>query len=72
MLTYCTNAILATREVPAVRMVEIPDELAVGACYSIAVLNDAPPAAVRFALFVLSTPGQTILRRYGFTPVALP
>jgi len=71
-LTYCTNAILATREVQGARMVEIPDALSVGATYALAVMNDAPPAALRFALYILSTPGQTILRRYGFTPVTLP
>jgi len=71
-LTYCTNAMLATRDVPGARMVEIPDNLAVGAAYALAVMNDAPPAALRFALYIVSTPGQTILRRYGFTPVTLP
>jgi len=71
-LTYCTNAIPAAREVQGARMVEIPDELSVGAIYTLAVMNDAPPAALRFALYILSTPGQTILRRYGFTPVTIP
>jgi molybdenum ABC transporter molybdate-binding protein len=71
-LTYCTNAIAAMREVQGAKMVEIPDDLAVGATYTLAVMNDAPPAAMRFALYILSTPGQTILRRYGFTPVTLP
>jgi molybdate transport system substrate-binding protein len=71
-LTYCTNAIEATREVSGARMLVIPDALAVGASYALAVLNNAPPAAQRFALYVLSVPGQTVLARHGFTPVALP
>lgn len=71
-LTYCTNAIVVTREVPGARVLALPDALAVGASYALTVLNDAPPAARRFALYVLSIPGQTILARHGFTPVALP
>jgi molybdate transport system substrate-binding protein len=72
VLTYCTSAVVATREVFGARVLAIPDALAVGASYALAVLNDAPPAARRFALYVLSVPGQTILERRGFTPVALP
>ena len=72
LLTYCTSAVVATREVSGARMLAIPDALAVGASYALVVLNDAPPAAQRFALYVLSVPGQTILGRHGFTPVALP
>ena len=71
-LTYHTNAILAAREVQGARVVTIPETLAVGASYALTALNEGPPAASRFALYVLSKPGQTILHRYGFTPVALP
>ncbi len=71
-LTYCTNAVVAMREVSDARMLAIPDALAVGASYALVVMNDAPPSAQRFALYVLSVPGQTILGRHGFTPVALP
>ena len=70
-LTYHTNAILAAREVHGARVVTIPEALAVGATYALTVLHEAPPAASRFALYVLSKPGQTILHRYGFSPVAL-
>ena len=72
VLTYCTSAVVARREVSGARMLAIPDALAVGASYALAVLNDAPPPAQRFALYVLSIPGQTVLARHGFTPVALP
>ena len=71
-LTYCTDAFLATREVPGSRMVALLDSLSVGASYALTVLNDAPPAAWRFALYIFSTPGQSVLERYGFTPVTLP
>ena len=71
-LTYHTNAILAAREVRGARVVTIPEALAVGASCALTALNEAPPSASRFALYVLSKPGQTILHRYGFSPVALP
>jgi ABC-type molybdate transport system substrate-binding protein len=71
-LTYCTNAVEAVREVPGARVVAIPDALAVGATYALTVVNPPRPGAERFALFVLSAPGQEILARYGFTPVTAP
>ena len=54
------------------RIVAVPEELAVGAGYGITVLQEARPEAAQFALFVLSVPGQKVLERYGFTPVTLP
>jgi molybdate transport system substrate-binding protein len=71
-LTYCTNAIAAAHEVPGARMLAISAALAVGASYALVVMTDAGPGAQRFALFVLSVPGQRILERHGFMPVALP
>jgi molybdate transport system substrate-binding protein len=71
-LTYCTNALDAAHEVPGARVMTIPDALAVGASYALAVMRAAPPGADRFALFVMSVPGQEILARHGFTAVALP
>lgn len=71
-LTYCTNTIQAVREVPGARVVAIPEPLAVGASYGITVLNDARPAAQRFAFFVLSIPAQEALARHGFTAVGMP
>jgi len=71
-LTYCTNAVDAAREVPAARVVAIPESLAVGATYALTLLRDARPDAAAFALFVISIPGQEILARHGFGPVAAP
>jgi molybdenum ABC transporter molybdate-binding protein len=71
-LTYCTNAVVVAREVSGARALSLPDALAVGASYGLTVLNSAPPTAQRFALYVLSVPGQMILARHGFTPVTLP
>jgi ABC-type molybdate transport system substrate-binding protein len=71
-LTYCTNAVLARKEVPALQIVSLPEPLAVGADYGLIVRKDAPDAAWRLALFVLAPEGQGILADYGFTSGALP
>ena len=54
------------------RVLTVPDSLAVGASYALTVVTAARPGADRFALFVLSVPGQEILARQGFSAVALP
>jgi hypothetical protein len=43
----------------------------VGPLYGLVVLTDKPVAS-RFAAFVMSETGQTVLRAHGFDPVALP
>jgi molybdenum ABC transporter molybdate-binding protein len=65
-LTYRTNAILAQREVPSLRIVQVPAALSVEADYGLVVLQNAPPAAAAFARFIQSDEGQTILTEYGF------
>jgi ABC-type molybdate transport system substrate-binding protein len=69
-LTYCTNALVAIREVEGARMIPIGEPLAVGADYGLTTTKDAAPAATRFVEYVLSDQGQAILARHGFTPVA--
>lgn len=71
-LSYCSNALLAQQEVPALGIVQIPESYAVGADYGLTVLNGANASAAQLALYVLSPEGQSILARYGFTTVALP
>jgi ABC-type molybdate transport system substrate-binding protein len=71
-LTYCTNALQVTRDVTGARMLALPEPLAVGASYALTVVNPARLPAARFALFVMSTQGQEILARHGFTAVATP
>jgi ABC-type molybdate transport system substrate-binding protein len=71
-LTYCTNAVLAQREVPGLQIITIPAQLAVGADYGIMVLDGAPEEAWRLALHILSPAGQTTLAGYGFESGALP
>ena len=70
--TYCTNAVLARKEVPELQIVSLPEALAVGADYGLIVRAEAPDAAWRPALFILAPDGQGILADYGFKSGALP
>jgi ABC-type molybdate transport system substrate-binding protein len=70
-LTYCTNAVLAQREVPTLQIIRIPPELAVGADYGLTVLQGAPTEANALANFILGEEGQNILAGYGFEPAAV-
>lgn len=71
-LTYCTNAVLAKRELPDLQIVSIPPALAVGADYGLIVRADAKAEGWRLALFILSPEGQAILAGYGFDAAAVP
>ena len=71
MLGYCSGADALRRTLPDLAAVPLPAELEVGPEYGMTVLS-ANPAAARFALFVMSGPGQAILARHGLLPVALP
>jgi len=64
-LTYCTNAVLAAREVPGLEVIQVPLTLNVGASYGLIVLSQRTEAA-RLALFLLSEEGQSILSSHGF------
>lgn len=65
-LTYCTNAVAARDEHPALQVVAISPDLEVGALYGLALMDGASPAGAAFVRFVLSADGQRILARYGF------
>ena len=71
-LTYCTNGVLARKEVAGLQLVTIPEELAVGADYGLLVRNDAAADAWRLAMYILSPAGQEVLNSYGFQAVGLP
>jgi len=71
-LTYCTNALEAVKQNPGQRMIALPENLAVGADYGLTVMNNASPAAYRFALFILSGDGQRILANHGFAAPGVP
>ncbi len=70
-LTYCTGALVAQHENAGQQIVSLPEPLSVGADYGMTVMNDSPPAAYRFALFIVSAKGQQILAKRGFTAPAL-
>ncbi len=70
MLGYCSGADTVRRAVPDLAAIPMPPELEVGPEYGMTLLS-ASPAAARFALFVMSGPGQAILAKYGLVPVAL-
>ena len=63
---------MAQQENPTQRVIALPPELAVGADYGLTVLKGAPAEAYQFAMFVLSSDGQGILAKAGFTAPALP
>jgi ABC-type molybdate transport system substrate-binding protein len=65
-ITYCTNAVLAQREEPALKVVAVPEAINVGASYGIAVMNPASPAGQGFVDFLLAPAGQEVLQRFGF------
>ena len=70
MLGYCSSSGPVMQEVPGLANVALPPALTVGPAYGLIVLSNHPLAA-RFALFVLSEPGQAILLRNGFDPIGL-
>lgn len=66
-LTYCTNARLAVEEEPFLKIIAIPDGLAVGATYGLVVLKKGDVAkGSGLAEHILSEAGQMVLERYGF------
>ena len=68
MLGYCSGADTLRRTLPDLAAVPLPDaELEVGPEYGMTVLSPNP-AAARFALFVMSGPGQAILARAWADP----
>lgn len=67
-LTYCTNAVLANKELPKLQIVQIPRDLNVSAEYGMVVLKDAPPPALELARFITGADGQAILAKHGFGP----
>ncbi|MHC1712570.1 MAG: extracellular solute-binding protein [Solidesulfovibrio sp.] len=69
-LGYCSGDL--HKSVAGVATTQLPPELAVAAAYGLAVLKDAGPDAMLFALYLLSTEGQKIFQDAGFVPVGQP
>lgn len=68
-LTYCTNAVMAAKKSKGLKVVALPDDLAVGADYGLTVVGKNK-AAQGLAAFILGAEGQKILDGYGFAPPA--
>ena len=71
-LTYCTNAVLAERDTPGLRIIALPQDLSVGAEYGLTVMNGSPQDAWNLAFFILSPTAQQILAGYGFAAAGVP
>lgn len=67
-LTYCTNAVVAQKEVPRLKVVQVPPELQVAAAYGLTLRTGASPAASAFAQALLAAPAQQVFQRFGFAP----
>ncbi|MEO6973684.1 MAG: molybdate ABC transporter substrate-binding protein [Rhodoferax sp.] len=65
-LTYCTNATAAQKEVPWLKVVQLPPVLQVGAVYGLSVSTAAPPSALAFEQALLAPPAQAVFKRLGF------
>lgn len=68
-LTYCTNAVMAAKRSKGLKVVVLPDTLAVGADYGLTVVGK-DKAAKGLTAFILGAEGQKILGGYGFAPPA--
>lgn len=71
-LTYCTNAVPARAEMPALAIVSIGKTLNVATDYGLITLRDAPAAAQDLVRYSLAEKAQAILRRHGFGPGSPP
>jgi molybdate transport system substrate-binding protein len=69
-LGYATGLVPLARKLDGVGIVELPEAINVVPEYGLAVLKDASPAALSFALFLMSVAGQGLIRKAGFLPVA--
>ncbi|MEH2082230.1 MAG: substrate-binding domain-containing protein [Nostoc sp.] len=69
-LAYYTSALLAL-QVPSdstsLKLVELPQNLAVKADYGLTVLNNASPDGQKLADYIISPNGQKVLAKYGFS-----
>lgn len=70
VLSYCSGVAALEQAVPGLASVFLPPSLDVVPAYGLVVLS-GNPAAARFALYVLSGPGQKILAQHGLVPVTL-
>ncbi len=67
-ITYCTNATLARRDEPQLRVLQVPEAINVSARYGLALLGPAEAPAQAYARYLLGPQGQAVLASYGFSP----
>ena len=63
---YCTNAIASQKEMPPLKVVQMPAPLQVSVAYGVTVRSGTTPAAVAFSQALLAEPAQAVFRRFGF------
>ncbi len=66
-ITYRSNAVRACADFPALRLLDLPDALAVDVRYGLVVLEPEPAGGAAFAAMLLGSPGQAVLRDHGFS-----
>lgn len=67
-LLYCTNAVSTLKEAPALKLqiIDVPENLKIGAAYGLTVHASAPITAQLFAKHLLTDKAQTTFRSFGF------
>jgi molybdate transport system substrate-binding protein len=71
MIAYCSADAAFEKDVPDLEAIPFPASLDPAPVFGLVVLIDQP-AALKTALFVLSEPGQALLRRAGLIPLLAP
>ncbi len=71
LLSYCSRTSSTARGALDLVSVPMPPALEVMSNFGMVLLTDNP-AAARFALYVMSLPGQQTLAKFGFVPIAVP
>jgi molybdate transport system substrate-binding protein len=69
---YCSGAKRLQTQVAGLQIVAVPDAVATGPEYGLAILQGADPRTADFALFLLSPDSQQTFADFGLAPVALP
>ena len=72
MIGYCSGRQRMLRELPDLSVVQVPNDIAAGPEYGLAILKGANPHAADLALYILSPEGQQLFVQFGFAPVGLP
>jgi molybdate transport system substrate-binding protein len=72
MIGYCSGRERLVVAVPNVEAVAVPEQIAAGPEYGLAILKGADPRAEDLALYMLSPEAQQIFAKHGFAPIGLP